>query len=155
MSCTTMATTGCKALFLGHILQCKCFCCTRGMAVSVSNHSTTWPGMKTVYLGGWFVVHPYPLLREQVYTADLGRCLRRLTSRRVMLGAPVRALGALWPRLFGFMVFANGCRRPSRRSSVRARSLRGAVLCRRGALYPPAAGAAEGSPHTVHRLARL
>ena len=35
------------------------------------------------------------------------------------------------------------------------RSLRGAVLCRRGALYPPAAGAAEGSPHAVHRLARL
>ena len=50
----------------------------------------------------------------------------------------------------------NGCRRPSRRTSVRGpRSLSGAVLCRRGALYPPAAGAAEGSPHAVHRLARL
>ena len=103
----------------------------------------------------WSSLYPYPLLRERVYTADLGRCLPRLTSRHVMLGAPVRALGALWPRLFSFTVFANGCRRPWRRSSVRGRSLRGAVLCRRGTLYPPAAGAAEGSPHTVHSLARL
>jgi hypothetical protein len=77
------------------------------------------------------------------------------TPRHVILLAPVRALGALWPRLFSFTVFADGCRRPSRRSSVRGRSLRGAVLCRRGALYPPAAGAAEGSPRLVHRLARL
>ena len=38
---------------------------------------------------------------------------------------------------------------------MRGRSLRGAVLCRRGTLYPPAAGAAEGSPRLVHRLARL
>ena len=79
----------------------------------------------------------------------------RLTSRRVMLGAPVRALSALWPRLKSFTVFANGCRRPWRRSSVRGRSLRGAVLCRRGTLYPPAAGAAEGSPRLVHRLDAL
>ena len=67
----------------------------------------------------------------------------------------MRALDALWPRLKSFTVFAHGCRRPSRRSSVRGRSLRGAVLCRRGTLYPPAAGASEGSPHAVHRLARL
>ena len=72
-----------------------------------------------------------------------------------LLFAPARALGALWPRLNSFTVFAHGCRRPSRRSSVRGRSLRGAVLCRRGALYPPAAGAAEGSLHAVPRLARL
>ena len=85
---------------------------------------------------GWSSLYPYPLLREPVYTADLGRRLRRLTSRHVMLGAPVRALGALWPRLFSFAVFADGCRRPSRRSSVRGRSLCRAVLCRRGTLYP-------------------
>ena len=45
-----------------------------------------------------------------------GRCRseRRLTrtSLHVILLAPVRALGALWSRLFSFTVFANGCRRP-------------------------------------------
>ena len=39
----------------------------------------------------------YPLLRERC-AADLGRCLPRLTPRRVILLAPVRALGASWPR---------------------------------------------------------
>ena len=67
----------------------------------------------------------------------------------------MRALGASWPRLKSFTVFADGCRRPSRRSWVRGRSLRGAVLCRRATLYPPAASAAEGSPRLVHRLDAL
>ena len=38
---------------------------------------------------------------------------------------------------------------------MRGRSLRGAVLCRRGTLCPPAAGAAEGSPRLVLRLDAL
>ena len=41
------------------------------------------------------------------------------------------------------------------RDGVRCADGRFAELCRRGTLYPPAAGAAEGSPHAVHRLARL
>ena len=46
-------------------------------------------------------------------------------------------------RYYAAAVFADGCQRPSRRTSKRGRALRGAVLCRRGALYPLAL------PHTV------
>ena len=49
--------------------------------------------------------------------------------------APVRALGALSLRLHSSAVFNYGCQRPSRRSFVRGRSLRRAVLCRHGALH--------------------
>ena len=80
---------------------------------------------------GWSALYPSPLQMGTVCMCDLG--LSRSSpdiTRRGALFPPVRALKALWPRLPSFAVFANGCRRPLRRSSVRGWSLRGAALCR-------------------------